>query len=114
MRIGHQNSHKYQFPKALVTRPNIGNSDGTKGTRYVLYYLIAVHEEAADEGAYEQLTADRFRLSYRDTSLSTSSEKTRTLPETESWVAAWLQFFFRSTFELLLDIVDEDGGQLAR
>jgi hypothetical protein len=33
-----------------------------KGTRYVLYYLIAVHEEAADEGAHEQLTADRFRL----------------------------------------------------
>jgi hypothetical protein len=39
-----------------------------------------------------------------------SSEKTRTLPKTESWVAAWLEFFFRSTSELLLNVVDEDGG----
>jgi hypothetical protein len=78
------------------------------------YYLIAIHEEAADEGAHEQLIVDRFRLRYRDTSLSMSDEKTRTLPKTESWVAAWLEFFFRSTSELLLDAVDEDGGQLAR
>jgi hypothetical protein len=78
------------------------------------YYLIAIHEEAADEGAHEQLIVDRFRLRYRDTSLPASSEKTRTLPKTESWVAAWLEFFFRPTSELLLDVVDEDGGQLAR
>jgi hypothetical protein len=65
-----------------------------------------------DEGAHEQLKADRFRLRYRDTSLSTSSEATRTLPKTESWVAAWLEFFFRSIPELLVDVVDEDGGQL--
>jgi hypothetical protein len=110
MRTGHQNSHKYQFGKALFTRPNIGNSDGTKGTRCVPYYLIAVHEEVGDECAHAQLIADRFRLRYRDTSLSTSSEKTRTLPKTESWVAAWFEFLFRSTSELLLDVVDKDGG----
>jgi hypothetical protein len=75
----------------------VGNSDGTKGTMCVPYSLIVVHEEAGDEGAHAQLTADRFRLRYRGTSLSTSSEMTRTLPKTESWVAAWLEFFFRST-----------------
>jgi hypothetical protein len=75
----------------------VGNADGTKGTMCVPSYLIAVHEEAGDECAHAQLIADRFRLRYRDTSLSTSSEKTRTLPKTESWVAAWLEFFFRST-----------------
>jgi hypothetical protein len=52
------------------------------------YYLIVVHEEAGDDCAHAQLIADRFRLQYRDTSLPTSSEKTRTLPKTESWVAA--------------------------
>jgi hypothetical protein len=78
------------------------------------YYLIAIHEEAGDECAHAQLIADRFRLRYRDTSLSMSNEKTQTLPETESWAAAWLEFFFRSTSELLLDVGDEDGGQFAR
>jgi hypothetical protein len=63
-----------------------------------------------DECAHGQLIVDRFRLRYRDTSLSTSSEMTRTLPRTESWVSAWLESFFRSTSELLLDVVDEDGG----
>jgi hypothetical protein len=88
----------------------IGNADGTKGTMCVPYSLIAVHEEAADEGAHEQLIADGFRLQYRGTSLSTSNEATRVLPKTESWVSAWLESFFRSTSELLLDAVDEDGG----
>jgi uncharacterized protein YllA (UPF0747 family) len=92
----------------------IRNADGTKGTKCIPSYLIAVHEEAGDECAHAQLITDRFRLRYRDTSLSTSSEKTRTLPKTKSWVAAWLEFFFRSTSELLLDGVDEDGEQLAR
>jgi hypothetical protein len=81
---------------------------------YVPYYLIAVHEEAGDECAHAQLIADRFHLRYRDTSLSRSSEMTRTLPKIESWVAAWLEFFFRPMSELLLDAVDEDGGQLAQ
>jgi hypothetical protein len=35
---------------------------------------------------------------------------TRTLPRTESWVSAWLESFFRSTSELLLDVMDEDRG----
>jgi hypothetical protein len=81
-----------------------------KGVRYVPYYLIAVHEEAADEGAHEQLIADRFCLWYRDTFLPTSSETSRSLPRTESWVSAWLESFFRSTSELLLNDVDKDGG----
>jgi hypothetical protein len=42
--------------------PDIGDSDGTKGTRCVPYYLIAVHEEAGDECSHEQLIADRFHL----------------------------------------------------
>jgi hypothetical protein len=62
MRTGHQNSHKYQISKALFTRPTVGNADGTKGTMCVPYSLIVVHEETADEGAHEQLIADRFRL----------------------------------------------------
>jgi hypothetical protein len=82
----------------------------SKGVRYVPYYLIVVHEEAGDECAHAQLIADRFRLRYRDTSLSTSSEMTRTLPKIESWVASWLEFFFRPTSEFLLDVVDKDGG----
>jgi hypothetical protein len=73
------------------------------------YYLIVVHEEAGDECAHAQLIADIIRLRYRDTSLSTCSETTRALLKTESWVAAWLEFFFRSTSELLLDVGDEDG-----
>jgi hypothetical protein len=77
------------------------------------YYLIAIHKEADDECAHAQLIADIFHLRYRDTSLPTSSEKTRTLLKTESWVVAWHEFFFRSTSDLLLDVVDEDGGQLA-
>jgi hypothetical protein len=35
---------------------------------------------------------------------------TRTFPRTESWVSAWLEFFFWSTSGLLLDIVVDDGG----
>jgi hypothetical protein len=61
------------------------------------YYLIAVHEEAEDECAHAQLIADIILLRYRGTSLLTSSETTRALPKTESWVAAWIDFCFRST-----------------
>jgi hypothetical protein len=110
MRTGHQNSHKYQFDKALFTRPNIENLAGTKDTRCVPYPLTAVHEEEGDECAHGQLITDRFRLRYKDTSLSSSSEMTRTLPKTESWVSTWLEPCFRSTSELLLDVVDEDRG----
>jgi hypothetical protein len=89
---------------------DLENSDGTKGTRCIPYYLITIHEQAGDECAHEQLIADRFRLWYRDTSLPVPSEATRTLPRTEPWVSAWLEFFFWHTPKLLLDVVDEDGG----
>jgi hypothetical protein len=61
------------------------------------YYLIAVHEEAGDGGAHAQLLADIILLLYRGTSLTMSSETTRALPKTESCVAAWIDFCFRST-----------------
>jgi hypothetical protein len=59
------------------------------------YYLIAVHEEADDECAHAQLRVDIILLRYRGTSLTLSSEKTRALPKTESWVAAWIDFCFQ-------------------
>jgi hypothetical protein len=61
------------------------------------YYLIAVHEEADDECAHAQLIADIILLRYRGTSLTISSETTRDLPKTESWVASWIDFCFRIT-----------------
>jgi hypothetical protein len=73
------------------------------------HYLIAVREEAGDECAHAQLLADIILLRYRGTSLTMSSETIRTLPKTESWVASWLEFSFRSTPELLLDVRNEDG-----
>jgi hypothetical protein len=82
----------------LFTHPTVENSDGTKRIQGAFpYYLIAILEEASDECAHAQLIADIIRLRYIDTSLLTSSETTRALPKTESWVAAWLEFFFRST-----------------
>jgi hypothetical protein len=61
------------------------------------YYLIAVHEEADDECAHAQLIAGTILLLYRGTFLTMSSETTRALPKTEAWVAAWIDFCFRST-----------------
>jgi hypothetical protein len=66
------------------------------------YYLIAVHEEADDECAHAQLIVDTILLLYRDTFLTMSSETTRALPKTESWVAAWIDFCFRSTSSFFL------------
>jgi hypothetical protein len=66
------------------------------------YYLIAVHEEAGDGGAHAQPIADIILLLYRGTSLTMSSEKTRALPKTESWVAAWIDFCFLSTSSFFL------------
>jgi hypothetical protein len=60
------------------------------------YYLITVHEEAVDECADAQLIADIILLLYRGTSLTMPSETTRALSKTESWVAAWIDFCFRS------------------
>jgi hypothetical protein len=78
------------------------------------YYLIAVHEEAGDECAHAQLIVDIILLRYRDTSLSTSSKTTLTLPKTESWVASWLEFFFRSTLSISSTPGTKTEEQLAR
>jgi hypothetical protein len=66
------------------------------------YYLIAVREEADDECAHAQLIADIILLRYRGTFLTMSSEKTRALPKTETWVAAWIDFFFLSILSFFL------------
>jgi hypothetical protein len=78
------------------------------------HYLIAVHEEAGDECAHAPLIADRFLLRYRDTSLSMSIETTRALPKTESWMAAWLEFFFRSTLSFSSMLATNTEEQLAQ
>jgi hypothetical protein len=78
------------------------------------YYLIAVYEEADDECAHAQLIADIILLQYKGTSLTMSSETSRALPSTVSWVASWLEFFFRSTLSFLLDVGNDDGEQFAR
>jgi hypothetical protein len=78
------------------------------------YYLIAVHEEADDECAHARLIVGTILLRYRGTFLTLSSEKTRALPKTESWVAAWIDFLFSVYAELLLDVGNEDGEQFAR
>jgi hypothetical protein len=75
------------------------------------YYLIAVREEAGDECAHAQPIADIILLRYRGTSLTMSSETTRALPKTESWVAAWIDFCFRSTpsFFLMSEMKTENS-----
>jgi hypothetical protein len=75
------------------------------------YYLITVREEADDECAYAQLIADTTLLRYRGTSLTMSSETTRALPKTESWVATWIDFCFRFTpsFFLMSDRKTENS-----
>jgi hypothetical protein len=60
------------------------------------HYLIAVHVEADDECARAQLIVDTILLLYRGTFLTMSSETTRALPKTESWVVAWIDFCFQS------------------
>jgi hypothetical protein len=78
------------------------------------YYLIAVHEEAGDECAHAQLIADLILLRYIGTSLTMSSEMTRALLKTESWVAAWIDFCFRSTLSFTSTSGTKTGEQLAR
>jgi hypothetical protein len=75
------------------------------------YYLIAVHEEADDECAHAQLIAGILLLLYRGISLTMSSRTTRALPKTESWVAAWIDFCFRSTpsFFLMSEMKTENN-----
>jgi hypothetical protein len=76
------------------------------------YYLIAVHEEADDECAHAQLIVDTILLLYRGTFLTMSSETTRALPKTESWVAAWIDFCFRSTPSFFLMSVTKTKNSL--
>jgi hypothetical protein len=76
------------------------------------YYLIAVHEEADDECAHAQLIVDTILLLYRGTSLTMSSETTRALPKTESWVAAWIDFLLSVCCELILEVGNADGNSL--
>jgi hypothetical protein len=94
-----------------ITVLNIENSFRTKYTWCNPRCLNTVHEGAGDECEHEKLRADRFHMRCKYTSLLASSEATRTPPKTESWVAAWLEFFFRPTSELLLTI-SEDGDSL--
>jgi hypothetical protein len=78
------------------------------------YYLIVVHEEADDECAHAQLIADIILLRYRGTSLTMSSEATRALLKMESWVTAWIEFFFESTLSFTSTSGTNTGEQLAR
>jgi hypothetical protein len=78
------------------------------------YYLIAVREEAGDECVYAQLIADLILLRYRGTSLTMSSEMTRALPKTESWVAAWIGFCFQPALSFFSTSGTNTGEQLAR
>jgi hypothetical protein len=95
------------YPNTLL---NTENSARTKDTWCTPRFLNVVREGVGDECVHEKLKADRFHLWCRDTSLPAFSEAARTPPRTESWVAVWLEFFSRPTSELLLDVVDEDGG----
>jgi hypothetical protein len=98
MQTGHPNSHIIKLVKlCLHTSHDRGCRWNKKVQDVFPYYLIAVREEADDECAYAQLIADIILLRYRGTSLTMSSEMTRALPKTESWVAAWIDFCFRST-----------------
>jgi hypothetical protein len=91
----------------------IGSADGTR--RYkVLFYLIAVHEEADDECAHAQLIADTILLRYRGTFPTMSSETTRALPSMESWVAAWIEICFRPTPSFFSTSGTKTGEQLAQ
>jgi hypothetical protein len=80
----------------------------------LLYYLIVVREGVGDECAHAQLLADIVRLRYRDTFLTMSSETTRALPQTESWVASWLEFLSRSALSFFSTSGTNTGEQLAR
>jgi hypothetical protein len=97
MQTGHLNSHNIKLVTLCLHTSHDWECRWNKKVQGVSsYYLIAVHEEADDECAHAQLIADIILLRYRGTSLTLSSEKTRALPKTESLVAAWIDFCFRS------------------
>jgi hypothetical protein len=114
MQTGHRNSHNINSVKLVYTSHGRKIRWNKKDTRCVNYSLIAVHEEAGDECAHARIIINKFRLRYRDTSLLSSSETTRALPKTESWVAAWLEFFFRSTLSFSLTSGMKTEERLAR
>jgi hypothetical protein len=95
MQTGHP---KYQLVKLCLHTSHDRDCNWNKKVQGAFpYYLIVVREEADDECAYAQLKADIILLRYSGTSLTMSSEMTRALLKTESWVAAWTDFCFWST-----------------
>jgi hypothetical protein len=103
MQTGHLNSHNINSVKLCLHTSHDRECRRNKKVQGASsYYLIAVHEEADDECAHAQLIADILLLLYRGTSLTMSSGTTRDLPKTESWVAAWIDFCFRSTSSFFL------------
>jgi hypothetical protein len=97
MQTGNPNSRNIELVKLCLHTSHDRECRWNKKVQGAFpYYLIAVREEADDECAYAQLKADIILLRYSGTSLTMSSETTRALPKTESWVAAWIDFCFRS------------------
>jgi hypothetical protein len=112
MQTGHPNSHNIKLVKLCLHTSHDRECRWNKKVQGALpYYINAVHEEADDECAHAQLIAGIILLLYRGTSLTMSSEKTRALPKTESWVAAWINFCFRSnpSFFLTSEMQTEDS-----
>jgi hypothetical protein len=93
----HPNSHNINLVKLCLHTSHDRECRWNKKVQGAFpYYLIVVHEEADDECAHAQLIVDTILLRYRGTSLTMSSRTTRALPKTVSWVAAWIDFCFRS------------------
>jgi hypothetical protein len=112
MQTRHPNNHNIELVKlCLHTSHDRGCRWNKKVQGAFPHCLIAVREEADDECAYAQLIADIILLRYRGTSLTMSSEMTCALPKTESWVAAWIDFCFRSnpSFFLTLEMKTENS-----
>jgi hypothetical protein len=115
MHTGHLNSHKIELAKLCLHTSHDRECRWNKKVPDVsFYYLIVVHVEADDECVHAQLIVDTILLLYRGTFLTTSSETTRALPKTESWVAAWIDFLLSVYSELLLNVGNGDGEQIAR
>jgi hypothetical protein len=109
MQTEHPNSHKYQLGRALSTHPLIRNSDGTKGTRC---FSLLPHRRSWGSGRWmctctansrhNPPTIQRYiPINIQRNDSSSSIDRV--------WVAAWLEFFFRSTLSFFFDVGDEDG-----
>jgi hypothetical protein len=85
------------------------NSDGAKDTWDSPHCINAVHEEAGDGCVHGKLKEDELRRRCRDTSLQASNGGTQTSPRTEAWSAMQAGVLLSVFFELLLEVVDEDG-----